>query len=110
MSELAQYPIIVATLIYVIKTMVDYIKELKKDKNKDNTAGMSENFKNEFYEMTREVKDIHNWLRKEDNDGKKLIYMSSSFENVFKEFGELLKENTLVLKSLQTTIVNIENS
>lgn len=105
MSNIAQYPVAIAALMFIIKFLYENIKDLRRDKdNKVDRNGMSENFKNEFYTMVRSVNDIHDWMSKEDKDGRKLIYVPTSHEENIEKFSDLLHVNNNVLKGVQQSM------
>lgn len=114
MEKLGEYPIQVAALIFIIKVMWDYIKELKsKSSGKtQNTGadGVSDNLKHELYDMSKQIKDMHEWMGKEDRDGRKLIYTPTSHEECLKKISEGLDRNTAMIERLNVTLVKIENS
>ncbi len=112
MDNLMQNPAVeVAALLFIIKILWEYIKELK-SKKKDSsqkTVGSDDQFKRDFYDMKNEVRDLHEWHNKEDADGRKIWYMKQSFETNMIEMNENMKEMTLVLKGLTNVIQRIDS-
>lgn len=108
MDDLAQYPMALAACFFIMKMMWEYIKEIKNNKKSSDDSGMSENYKSTFYTQARKVDDVHNWLEKEDAEGKKLIYISSSYETSIKDNTKMLEGVGTKLLNLQHTIERIE--
>ena len=108
--DVTEYPVAIAACLYVIKMLFEYIKELKKDKEADANDGMSDTFKKTFYDMRKEVQDMHDWLGKEDSDGRKLCYTPKSHDESLKRIDENIAANTVVLDKLHNTLVRIEST
>ncbi len=118
MEDFTQIPLAVAALLYIIKLLIDYIKDSRKSKNEPSGV-LDAQFKRDFYNMKKQTEDLHDWHNKEDGDGRKIWYVKESLEESIKSLsesinentktlGENMKENTTVLQGLHSLINRIE--
>ena len=101
---------------HIVKMLLDYIRDMKRNKNGGDKDVLSENYKTSFYDMARQVNDMHVILNKEDADGRKLCYTPTSheaslksLENVISTMNLNMLENIKVLKGLSDVIERIDS-
>jgi len=64
--------VLAACLLYIIKMMWEGVMKLKTPKDNNQLI------KTDFYEMKQQVKDLHIWHDKEDENGSKVWYVKTS--------------------------------
>ena len=114
-ENMSELPVTIMAIIIIVKIFLDYLAKKKDGAN--NNGAMTDGEKKVFYDMAKQVADLHEWHNKTDDDGRKVWYTRSSHEAALKDLQaatveqtNVIREFTTAIDSLKGVIEHIENT